>query len=310
MKRRRVLWMLGSCLLLAGSGCPRGGAGIAGSAERARAFDARRAVPAGVVAVAWLDVPTLLARPGLKQDTGVVQQLSDRIRTQIGIDPALLRDATLFYSPIANESLPRRGAAIIPQALRDSPGMGKLGASELHGAQPIFRLGESATVTFLDRATIVGDSLSVRAALDAHAGKVAALLPGDALWKMLAAMPSAPVRLAFQAASLRPLLERLTIPGLERVEAVGVVADVAPTTLTIEVRAESSDPETLMAALRKLQAAWTERLSKSSFFKMFSDLLAGVRIESRGGTTIGIAASIPIDLVRSMLPSVMGSLGL
>src|SRR5438270_8554465 len=98
----------------------------------AAGFDPAALVPAQSIAVGYLDAPTLLARPGLKEEGALVQQVVEKIRAELGIDPALLRGATLFYAPMPGETLPQRGGAILPGAVSGSPGFGALGASIQH----------------------------------------------------------------------------------------------------------------------------------------------------------------------------------
>ena len=297
-----VLALATAALLAA---CPKKGPGRGG----APGFDPVAAVPSDAIAVARLDVPTILARPALKDDQALLQRISEKVRTQIGIDPGLLRDATLFYAPIGVESMPRRGAAIISQSLRDSPGLGKLGAATDYQGRTVYRLGETATVTFFDGATVVGDFLSVQATIEALSAKRAVLGKDHVLWRVLDGLGAQPFRFAVKLAGFRSLLARLPVPGLDKIEVAGLGLDVNATDLVGDAVLVTADPVSFASMLKTVLANFGARLSASPLFKAFADLLNGVQVTTSGDRVL-VSVKVPLSLVRSVVPLLLGTFGL
>lgn len=310
MKRSGCLLVATVFVSAALSGCPHSGSlkttpGAAG----AGGFDARALVPADSLAVLSVDVPTVLARPGIAKDPAFVRDLSQKVKVALGLEPALLRDTTIFVSPMLSESVPRRGAAIIPQLLRDAPGLGALGAAEMHAGQPVYKVGASASLTFLPRATVVGDYQSVRRVVDASRGQGASLPAGDRLYAVLDALSPAPLRLAVPVKAMASLLAGLSIPGLDKITTAGLSADFTGNELVVTGLALTSDPQGLATTLGNLVRQFAGKLAQSTLFKVFGDILGSVSIVT-GADRVSLSVSVPLDLVRGILPMVLGSVGM
>lgn len=282
--------------------CPKKGPG-----GGPQPFNSQHGVPADVLAVARIDAPTLLSRAGLKDASALVEKLTEKLRKEIGVDLALLRDATLFYAPGTGESLPRRGAAIIPQVLKDSPGLGKLGAAQEVEGRPAYKLGATATVSFVEGGTVVGDVLSVQQSLQSFAGKRPALAKDDALWRALDAVGNQPFRLSLKLAGLGKFLSRLPVPGLDKVQYAGIGGDVTATDLVLDIVLMTQDAPNLAATLKKAVSELAAQLSSSMIFKIFADLLSGIQITA-GVDRVSVNAKLPIGLMETLLPIVMGTM--
>jgi hypothetical protein len=271
-------------------------------------FDPATLVPEGAVAVGWLDAAALLGRPALKEEGALVQQLNEKFRGELGIDPALLVGAALFYAPVPGETIPQRGAAVIPGVLRGSPGLAELGSSAEHEGRTLYRLGQTqAAVSFLDRATVVGDELSVRATLDVAAGKRRVLAAGDDLWKLLGALRNLPFRIALRLAGLGGLLARLPIPAeLKAVQALGVGMDVDARGIRAELTALAANPEALAESLRAALGKLAQDLQRSSFLRALGEIVGGVEVRATGAR-VALALHVPMALARSMLPTLLGA---
>ena len=296
-----------SALLLAMSlaGCPRKGPGV----MPASAFDARKLVPADSLAVISVDVPTILARPGIASDPALVSELSEKVKRMLGVDPALMRDTLIFVAPVVGERIPGRGAAIIPQRLHDAPGLGALSGATLHAGQPIYRVGTRASLTFLDGATVVGDAQSVRRIVDASRGQGASLPVDDKLYAVLDGLSPAPFRFAVPAKAMASLLSGLGIAGLDKIHTAGGSADFTDKDLVVKGLALTSAPEALATTLKNLVREFAGKLAQSTLFKVFGDILAGVEVVA-GADRVSVGLKVPLELVRGVLPMVLSSLGL
>jgi hypothetical protein len=295
---------LSLCVLL--GACPR-----RAPTPPPKAFDAAAFVPAEAVAVGRVDAPTLLGRPGLKEEGAVVQQVVEKVRTELGVDPSMLREATLFYAPVAGETLPQRGGAILPGAVRGSPGFDELGASVEHGGRTIHALGRGAArVSFVDGGAVLGDELSVRTALDVAAGKRPALPAADALWALVDGLGGQPFRLAVRLGNLRRLLATFPVPEeLKALEAVGLGFDVAPGELRFVLAARSADAAGLAVKVRALVQNLLGMLRKSMLLRVAAGLLEGAKIEPVGDRVI-LSLAVPMALARTFLPLVLSSIRL
>lgn len=299
----RTHYLLVLALLPALVACPKRGGG--GATPRRTSIDLTTLVPARSIAVGQLDVPTLLARPGAQEERELVRAVVEKVRSELGVDPSLLRDTVLFYAPLRGEGIPVRLGALVPADLQGSPGLAERKGSTDYAGRTIHALGKAARVSFLGEATVLGDELSIRSVLDVRAGKARAL-PADAgLWGLLRALRSFPFRIALRLEGLASVLRRLPIPAeLRSLKMVGVGFDLPSGALQIEARIPTADPGKLAARLKALLGGLAQRL-QGSFLKMLGHLLAGVKIRPTDDM-VAVGLQIPMAIARGVARGLLG----
>jgi hypothetical protein len=301
------------CLLFAVS-CHR--ATVPDGRAPAASFEPASLIPAGALAIGYLDAPTLLSRPALRDDSGLVQPLIEKVRVEFGIDPALVREATLFSAPGTGGAGAGEGfaggftlglGAIIPGSLRGSPGLATVGPPTVQGGFQVYPLGRGARVMFLERATVIADEQSLKAVLDVASQKRPSLPKTDDLWKLLGGLGAQPFRIAVRLAGFKVLLDKLPIPAeLRTISAFALGLDVIEAEAQIRLGLPAEDPPVLAARLEGMVKSLADQLRRSSFLRMFGDLLGSVQVQPAAGQ-VSVQARIPISIARALLPPLLSA---
>jgi hypothetical protein len=301
---RRVLWF-GWMLWVAA--CPRPGG------EKPlvpKATDPAWLVPDGVMGVGFLDLPYLLAHPALKGEAAVVQPLVDKIRTEIGIDPGLLKNAILVYAPLPGEQWVLRGAALLPGNLKDSPGLSGVIPSSDPNEPDLYVVGKGfVRAAFLEGVTVIGDAASVRGILEVAAGRRPALPATDRLRTLVKALSAFPIRLAVR---VNPdLLGRFPLfpEEMRNLGETGFGIDVTEKEVRLTLVVLSERSQWLATKLGGQLTRLTEQLRQSSLLRILGDLLASGRVEAEKDR-VSLRFGLPMSLVRLFLPLVLKSLRL